>query len=141
MKAQLFLASGLAVGCLALGLPAFGQNTSAPQSTSPKTPWGDPDLQGVYTTDDLNGVPLQRPAEFGTRRFLTEQEFAERAKEVNSEKSTIDTGIRPTTGFWSRVKDAGVDAAAAPAQWIEYAKHASRLTSLVMDPPDGRIPA
>ena len=34
----------------------------------------------------------------------------------------------------------GVDAAAAPAQWIEYAKHASRLTSLVVDPPDGSIP-
>jgi hypothetical protein len=110
------------------------------QANTPKTAWGDPDLQGVYTTDDLNGVPMERPAEFGTRRFLTEQEFAERAKVVSSEKTTIDTGVRPTTGFWSRVKDAGVDAAAAPAQWIEYAKHASRLTSLVVDPPDGKIP-
>jgi hypothetical protein len=131
MKAQLYLVSGLAFGCL-----AFGQNTSVP-----KTPWGDPDLQGVYTTDDLNGVPLQRDAKYGTRRFLTEQEYAARSQEVNSERTTIDTGVRPTTGFWSRVKDAGVDAAAAPAQWIEYAKHASRLTSLVVDPPDGRIPA
>ena len=131
MKAQLFLASSLAVGGL-----AFAQNTN-----TPKTAWGDPDLQGVYTTDDLNGVPLARPAQYGTRRYLTEQEFAERAKNVNSEKSTIDTGIRPTTGFWALVKDAGVDGAAAPAQWIEYAKHASRLTSLVVDPPDGRIPA
>src|SRR5579863_1978159 len=78
MKAQLLLASGLAVACL-----AFGQASDAP-----KTPWGDPDLQGVYTTDDLNGVPMQRPAEFGTRRFLTEQEFAERAKQVNTERST-----------------------------------------------------
>ncbi len=136
MKALLLLASGLAAGCL-----AFGQNTAAPQSTSPKTAWGDPDLQGVYTTDDLNGVPLQRDAKYGTRRFLTEQEYAARTQEVNSERTTIDTGVRPTTGFWSRVKDAGVDAAAAPAQWIEYAKHASRLTSLVVDPPDGRIPA
>jgi hypothetical protein len=110
---------------------AFGQNPANTQSNynPPKTAWGDPDLQGVYTTDDLNGVPMERPAKYGTRRFLTEQEFAERAKDVNSEKSTIDTGIRPTTGFWSRVKDAGVDAAAAPAQWIEYAKHASRLTA------------
>jgi hypothetical protein len=130
MKAQRFLASSLTIGCL-----AFGQDTSVP-----KTPWGDPDLQGVYTTDDLNGVPMVRPAKFGTRRYLTEQEFAERANQVNSEKSTIDTGIRPTTGFWAQVKNAGVDAAAAPAQWIEYARHASRLTSLVVDPPDGRIP-
>ncbi len=111
------------------------------QTNAPKTPWGDPDLQGVYTTDDQTGVPLERPKEYGTRRFLTEQELAERAKEVDSERTTIDTGVRPTTGFWSRVKDAGVDAAAAPAQWIEYARHASRLSSLVVDPPDGRIPA
>ena len=131
MKAlSLFLPVSLAAACVALG-----------QTKAPKTAWGDPDLQGVYTTDDLNGVPMVRPAKYGTRRYLTEQEFAERAKQVNSEKSTIDTGIRPTTGFWSLVKDAGVDAAAAPAQWIEYAKHASRLTSLVVDPPDGRLPA
>src|SRR3984957_6137749 len=138
MKAQLFFASSLAVGCL-----AFGQTAAKTQSSynPPKTAWGDPDLQGVYTTDDLNGVPMARPEKYGTRRYLTEQEFADRAKEVNSEKSTIDTGVRPTTGFWSLVKDAGVDAAAAPAQWIEYARHASRLTSLVIDPPDGRIPA
>jgi hypothetical protein len=131
MKVHLLLASGLAIGGL-----AFGQNAA-----TPKTPWGDPDLQGVYTTDDLQGVPLQRDAKFGTRRFLTEQELAERAKEVSSERTTIETGVRPSTGFWSRVKDAGVDAAAAPAQWIEYARHASRLSSLVVDPPDGRIPA
>ena len=70
--------------------------------TAPKTAWGDPDLQGVYTTDDLNGVPMTRPAKYGTRRYLTEQEFAERANEVSSERSTIDTGVRPTTGFWSQ---------------------------------------
>jgi hypothetical protein len=138
MKVQFFLALGLAVGWLAFGQTAPKTETNY---NPPKTAWGDPDLQGVYTTDDLNGVPMERPAQFGTRRYLTEQEFAERAKEVNTEKSTIDTGIRPTTGFWSKVKDAGVDAAAAPAQWIEYARHASRLTSLVIDPPDGRIPA
>jgi len=127
------LAFSLAAGA------AFAQQVD-PKWTPPKTAWGDPDLQGVYTTDDLNGVPLQRPAEFGTRRFLTEQEYAARSKEVNSEKTTIETGIRPKTGFWARVSKAGVDAAAAPAQWIEYAQHASHLTSLIVDPPDGRLP-
>ena len=130
----LVMALSLGGGCV-----AFAQ-TNAKTWTAPKTAWGDPDLQGVYTTDDLQGIPLQRPDKFGTRRFLTEQELAERSKEVNSERTTIDTGVRPTTGFWSHVKDAGVDAAAAPAQWIEYARHASRLTSLVVDPPNGRIP-
>jgi hypothetical protein len=133
MKAQSWLlASSFAVGSLAFGQSAF---------EAPKTAWGDPDLQGVYTTDDLSGVPMQRDTKYGTRLFLTEQELAERAKEVKSERTTIDTGVRPTTGFWALVKDGGVDAAAAPAQWIEYAKHATQLTSLVVDPPNGRIPA
>jgi hypothetical protein len=129
---SLVMALSLAGGCL-----AFGQTT--PKTwTAPKTAWGDPDLQGVYTTDDLNGVPLQRPEKYGTRRYLTEQELAERAKDVNDLGSTIQTGDRPTKGFWASVK--GVDAAAVPAQWVEFAKHASQLTSLVVDPPDGRIP-
>jgi hypothetical protein len=41
----------------------------------PRTPWGHPDLQGVWTSDDLQGVPVERPKEYGTRRFLTEQEM------------------------------------------------------------------
>ena len=32
------------------------------------TPWGHPDLQGIWTTDDMRGIPQQRPAEFGTRQ-------------------------------------------------------------------------
>lgn len=139
MKANLSLVSALALGSIAFGSLAFGQ-TGSGAYPAPKTPWGDPDLQGVYTTDDLNGVPLQRAKADGTRRFLTEQEYAERSKDVKSERSTIDTGIRPTTGFWAAVKNGGVDAAAAPAQWIEYARHASHLTSLIVDPPDGRLP-
>jgi len=130
----------LVIPGLAFGWLAFGQADSGAYQT-PKTAWGDPDLQGVYTTDDLSGVPLERPKEFGTRRFLTEQEYAARSKQVSTERSTIDTGIRPTTGFWALVKNGGVDAAAAPAQWIEYARHASRLTSLIVDPSDGRLPA
>jgi hypothetical protein len=134
MKTRLpILALALAFGSLASAQTAANYNP-------PKTAWGDPDLQGVYTTDDLNGVPLQRPEKFGTRQYLTEQELADREKEVDQLHTTIDTGNRPTTGFWASVKGAGVDAAAAPAQWIEYARHATRLSSLVVDPPNGRIP-
>ena len=41
----------------------------------PRTPWGDPDLQGFWPGVDMVGVPLQRPARFGTRNVLTEEEF------------------------------------------------------------------
>ena len=44
----------------------------------PKTPWGDPDLQGTYTSDDYIGVGLQRNPQFGNRLYLTEQEIAQR---------------------------------------------------------------
>lgn len=50
------------------------------------------------------------------------------------------------SGIWQAVGTAnwdlekGVDAAAVPAQWVEFARRASNLTSLVVDPPNGRIP-
>src|SRR5689334_20378497 len=97
----------LSVICLA-GLAAA--QTKAPQGTKdadwqpPKTAWGHPDLQGTYTSDDLQAVPVERPTEYGTRRFLTEKELAERAASVDRQKSAIDTGERPKEGFWARVQ-------------------------------------
>ena len=48
--------------------------------TTPRTPWGDPDLEGTYTSDNSIGVPFERPMQFGTRATLTEEEYAQRAK-------------------------------------------------------------
>jgi hypothetical protein len=104
----------------------------------PRTAWGHPDLQGVWTSDDLQGVPVERPKEYGTRRFLTEQEMAERDGRVTRLIESAATGERPKEGF--RASQRGVDAAAVPANWVEFARRASALTSLVTDPPDGRIP-
>ncbi len=104
----------------------------------PRTSWGHPDLQGVWTSDDLQGVPVERPKEYGTRRFLTEQEMAERDARVGRLIESATTGERPKEGFWA--SQTGVDAAAVPANWVEFARRASALTSLVSDPPDGRIP-
>ena len=44
--------------------------------TPPKTPWGDQDLQGIYTSDDLMDTPIERPSEFGSRLYFTEKELA-----------------------------------------------------------------
>ena len=46
----------------------------------PRTSWGDPNLEGIYSTDDMRSVPRERPEEFGTREKLTPEELAERAK-------------------------------------------------------------
>jgi hypothetical protein len=121
---------------------AFAQTSARTQKktwTPPKTSWGDPDLQGTYSSDELIGVPFERPAKFGTRKYLTEQEFAERAKDVDDLASVHETGERPTKGFWASQR--GVDAAAVAPQWLEYAPRASHQSSLIVDPPDGRVPA
>ena len=55
---------------------ALGQDRA--DNTLPRTPWGDPDLQGMWDTRTY--TPLERPAEFGTREFMTEEEAAERER-------------------------------------------------------------
>src|SRR5690348_14873815 len=54
--------------------------TAAPAKTwtQPKTPWGDPDLQGTWTSDDCIGAPMNRPVNMGDRLYYTEQELAQR---------------------------------------------------------------
>jgi hypothetical protein len=127
-------------------VPAFAEDSArsahapaSPKWTPPKTPWGDPDLQGVWTSDDTYGVPFERPEKFGTRRTLTEQERQQREKENALIQSGIEEGFRPNAGFFATQK--GVDAAAVPPNWLEYAKHTSWQTSLILDPPNGRLPA
>ncbi len=126
----------LTVICLAGAAGLASAQTKAPDAKwqPPKTAWGQPDLQGTYTSDDLQGVPVERPAQYGTRRFLTEQEIAEREASVDRQKTAIDTGERPKEGFWARVQGLGkVEAEAVPPNFVEYARRASTLTSLVSD--------
>lgn len=147
MRTLALIGTGLtaaALLCAQGSAPAMGGATKSDANGSgaswkaPRTPWGHPDLQGIWTSDDLHDVPFERPPQYGTRRFLTEDEIAAREKNVEKQLNTIQTGDRPTGGFWDRQK--GVDAAAVPAQWVEFARRASALTSLVSDPPDGRVP-
>src|SRR5271166_2324480 len=84
-----FALAAAAVPGVLTSVPLAGQTapaTAAPAGktaggktwTPPRTPWGDPDLQGTWPGTALNGVPLERPAQFGTRATLTEQEFAQK---------------------------------------------------------------
>ena len=140
MKNRYFLIAGfMAAAAFAQSPAASPVKVPAKKWTPPKTSWGDPDLQGTYSTDEYIGVPFERPAQFGTRRYLNDEEFAARAKDVDTLASVHETGDRPNVGFWKSQK--GVDAAAVAPQWLEYAPRASRQSSLVIDPPDGRVPA
>jgi hypothetical protein len=48
----------------------------------PRTPWGDPDLQGTWSSDDTANIPASRPANFGDRLFMTDEEFKARQAAV-----------------------------------------------------------
>src|SRR5262245_24490278 len=60
------------------GAPASDSKAADAAAGKLRTAWGDPDLQGMW--DSLERAPLERPSQFGTREFMTEQEAAERAK-------------------------------------------------------------
>ena len=59
--------------------------------TPPRTPWGDPDLQGIWPGTDMVSVPFERPAQFGNRLFLTEEEF--KAREAQAAKQQNWTSL------------------------------------------------
>lgn len=142
------------MGALTAGI-ALGQ-TSSKAPAVPKTPWGDPDLQGTWTSDDTWGVPFERPATFGNRAFLTEDELKAREKQVEASKERIehpnDDQHSPALSQLKAKEDgkaapesrgrfgSGVDAAPVPGQFGEYARRASRQTSQVVFPENGRIP-
>ena len=97
-----------------------------------RTPWGDPDLQGEWTSEGEYGVPFERPPQFGTRQFLTDDEYARRLEDVR----VRDEGDLARVDVLS----SKVDAPSAPIPyWREY-NTTSRRTSYVIDPPDGRLP-
>ena len=115
----------------ALPRQATAQTSRAPAFTA-RTPWGDPDLQGEWTAEGEYGVPFERPAQFGTRQFLTDEEYAKRLDDVRIRDERDLTRVDVLSGK--------VDGPNAPIpHWREY-NTTSRRTSLVIDPPDGRLP-
>ena len=124
---------------LLASLPAAAQDTKpAPKPAAgvkkyavPRTPDGQPDLQGVWSNATI--TPLERPADLAGKAFLTEQEAADYTKQVlqrtNMDRrdgsAEADVG-RAYNNFW----------------WDRGTKLVgTRRTSLVIDPPDGKIPA
>jgi hypothetical protein len=59
-----------------------------------RTPWGEPDIQGVFTTDDELGVPFERPDAMGTRTMVTDQEFADREAQATRPVTECRCGCR-----------------------------------------------
>lgn len=96
-----------------------------------KTPWGDPDLQGQWPA--FANIPMQRPVSFGTRAFLSDEEFAQRAKQAQRQSEADSEEFAPAAGSNVTVT------INPPGYWQEHGKP-DHQASLVVDPPDGRIP-
>ncbi len=117
-----------AIAAAAVAIPASTTPTSAQAPAASgaalKTPWGEPDLQGIWT--DEYDVPLQRPAKYATQEFFTEAERADFDK-VRSE----------ILGRFAYEKDLN---GAYNAATFFSTKRTGARTSKIVDPPNGRLP-
>jgi hypothetical protein len=138
MTSRLIVALSTAVGivmlCVSIGTSVSGQSRATPpplvvtalggkavEYKAPRTPWGDPDLQGVWSSDDMEGVPMSRPQQ-AKDLYLDDAQFAKRQAQVDAAAKQRDTSAESSFRF-------------------DYARRAFRQTSLIVDPPDGRLPA
>jgi hypothetical protein len=113
--------------------PASAQTSAASgtppaASSSPKTPWGEPDLQGIWT--DETTTPLQRPARYANQEAFSEAERAEldrvRSEVLGRERRAERGTERDVSGSYNNV-------------FVSFKRTGAR-TSLIVDPPNGRIP-
>ena len=115
--------------------PVAAQPAEASDWVAPRTPWGDPDLQAIWNNGTIS--PLERPAELADQAFLgaegvaaLEQQAQARVDQENA--PTVRTGTLP----------AGGNVGAYNSYWTEQSTSVVRTgrTSLITDPPDGRLP-
>jgi hypothetical protein len=108
------------------GLLAPAVSAAATGWQQPKTPWGDPDLQGTWPITHLMATPLERPEKYGTREQFTAEELAEQRKGVDAQNA--------------RYQQESSQNKLGMGHWVEETDIPLQ-TSLIVDPPNGRLPA
>jgi hypothetical protein len=102
--------------------------------TAPRTPWGDPDLQGIYTNKDENNTPFERPPELAGKRLADfgQKEMAE----LRKQRQIAAVEQAPHIGG-----TAEEDTGAGPPHWYEHYDAQNAQPWLVIEPDDGQVPA
>jgi hypothetical protein len=135
-RAVRLIAAAAAVGLQVAGARVGAQSNSAPSTGAaarsralPRTVDGHPDLQGIWDYRTL--TPLERPPQFAGKEFLTDREIADYERRAAERPDG-----RPPD-------DARSDPSVHPVEWLDYGKKVvgNHRSSLIVDPPDGRIPA
>jgi hypothetical protein len=122
------VAAGFAL-FFAATLTVMGQTYSAP-----KTPWGDPDLQGTYTNSNESGISMEKPAEFAGKRVedVTPAQLEALIKTRRERQLTTAQTIGGSTEN---------DTGAGPPHWYENYNATNSRAWMISDPEDGKIPA
>ena len=140
-------ATAVTVSGQGAGAPATGQTAAW---DPPRTPWGDPDLQGIWTNENTR-TPNQRPARFGDREFFTDEELAELEQQAweryEQALAAADPAGPRSRADIERTKntiEAGIFGAEYNNVWMQQPQAPGPLrwkrTSLVVDPPHGQVP-
>jgi hypothetical protein len=113
---------------IAAGVIVLSASIAPTSAETPKTPWGEPDLQGIWT--DEADTPLQRLAKYANQEFFTDAQRAE----IDSQRAGLLARDRRTE------RGTEVDVTAAYNSVFLTVKRVGVRTSLIVDPANGRIP-
>jgi len=123
--------------CIAVSCSAIAFACTAPEEpqtwSPPRTSWGDPSIEGIYTNKDENGAPLERPDEFAGKRL---EDFGpEEMAALRAQRQELARARAPSIGG-----SAGEDTGAGPPHWYEHLDAVNSQPWLVIEPADGKIP-
>lgn len=125
-----------------LAVSPFGCLTAqeAESWTLPRTAWGDPDFQGVWRYE--GAIPLERPDRLEGREFLTDEEIAEIARIEEERAANREAGLDGVAVGRQTLEQSPIRGNEYNIFWQDHgrARQAYRQTSLIVDPPDGKLP-